>query len=83
MIVTSVIVLAIVGSAVAFKTKVKPWCANTDGSNNCTMITGPKRIVPAPFGQAFKYYPDWDGDGSKCHFANNGLCTATFNLIDD
>lgn len=83
MIVTSAIVITIVICGFAFKTKVKTWCVNRNGSANCTMITGGMKIVPPGWGLQFKYYPEWDGDGTKCFFSNNGLCTATFNLDTD
>jgi len=81
MIVTSVVVLAIVGSAFAFKAKQKSFCVTSDtGSNICTTFVANQKIVSV--GTEFKYYPNWDGDQALCT-ANNTFCTALFELSAD
>jgi len=78
MIVTSVVVLAIVGSAFAFKVKAGAFCvlASSASGDNCTTFIQDKKIDP--FGALqFKYYPAWDGDKATCTAANNHLCTAS------
>jgi hypothetical protein len=85
MIVTSVIVLAIVGSAFAFKVKIGHFCILTtnDPSDNCTTYTGDKRITTSILAKQWKYYPTWDGNPIACTAANNGLCTAIVRLTYD
>jgi hypothetical protein len=77
MIVTSVIVLTIVGSAFAFKVKVWSWCvldANVSGTN-CTTYLHEKRITTEVTFPLYKYYQNWDGNPTVCTAAGNGLCT--------
>lgn len=75
MIVKSVIVLAIVGSAFAFKIKAGAFCvldAAATGSHCTTFITG-KRTVSVG-GIPYKYAQFWDGNKTTCTAANNFLC---------
>ena len=89
MIVTSVIVLAIVGSAFAFKAKVGTFCILTTdavgNTDNCTTYLLSKKITTSTgFGiTEYKYYPTFDGNPTTCTAANNHLCTATFKLQQD
>jgi hypothetical protein len=81
MIVTSVIVLAIVGSAFAFKVKGASFCvlANSSSGSNCTTYIQNKMIVD--IGTEYKYFPAWNGNRTLCTLANNGLCTASVLTI--
>jgi hypothetical protein len=81
MIVTSVVVLAIVGSAFAFKTKKGAFCIADSGTTCTTYIQGQKIVSSG--GTLLKYFPAWDGNGTACTAASNTLCTATFRLTDD
>jgi hypothetical protein len=84
MIVTSVVVLAIVGSAFAFKAKKGAFCildAAASGSTCTTYLQGEKIVTIG--GTSFKYFPAWDGDGTACTASGNTLCTATFKLALD
>ena len=84
MIITSVVVLAIVGSAFAFKAKKGAFCVTSNlSSATCTTIASARKIVTAPDGAAFNYFPAWNGDGTVCTAANNTLCTASFRLATD
>ena len=88
MIVASVVVLAIVGSAFSFKAKVKTWCVLTitDSGDNCTTYTASRKITTSTTPNTFweyKYYPTFDGDPVTCTAANNHLCTASFKLTID
>jgi hypothetical protein len=85
MIVASVAVLAIVGSAFAFKAKVGTFCilTTTDAGDNCTTYTPDKKITTSISGVQWKYYPTFDGNPTTCTAANNHLCTATFRLVGD
>lgn len=85
MIVASVAVLAIVGSAFAFKAKVATFCILTtlDAGDNCTTYTKDKKITTSLAGIQWKYYPTFDGNPTTCTAANNHLCTATFKLTAD
>ena len=62
MIITSAVVIAIVGSAFAFKTKrVGTFCVtfSNSGTPSCYIIHNSKRTT---FGGIFRrYYTDWDG----------------------
>jgi hypothetical protein len=85
MIVTSVIVLTIVGSAIAFKVKGGRFCILTTSdplnTDNCTTYTESKKITTSIAGIQWKYAPCWDQDATTCTAANNHLCTATFRLV--
>jgi hypothetical protein len=82
MIVTSAIILVIVGSAFSFKAKKFPFCVTSNlSSNTCITYIANQKIVS--IGTDFKYYPCWDGDGTACTAANNTLCTASFELSAD
>ena len=82
MIVTSVVVLAIVGSAFAFKAKKGAFCVTSDtSSTTCTTYIANEKIVSGPVN--FKYFPAWDGDGTACTAVSNTLCTASFRLNAD
>ncbi|OQP67821.1 hypothetical protein [Niastella populi] len=85
MIVASVAVLAIVGSAFAFKAKVGRFCIlDIEASGtNCTTYTLANQKITTGAGLEWKYYPTFDGNPTTCTAANNGLCTATFKLTTD
>jgi hypothetical protein len=84
LIVTSVIVLAIVGSAFSFKIKAGAFCVVDNGaSNNCTTHQGGLRITTSILAPRFKYFPAWDGNSAVCTAPNNNLCTALFRLTND
>jgi hypothetical protein len=75
MIVTSVIVLAIVGSAFAFKAKAGAFCVRSvnDPGIDCTTYIQNVRIDP--FGAAqYKHWPDWNGNKVACTASGNGKC---------
>lgn len=75
-IVTSAIVLAIVGSAFAFKAKVGTYCVltNTDSGNTCTTYIQGKKTASSGF-TTYKYAPWFDGDRDACTTTTNHLCT--------
>lgn len=84
MIVAAVAVLAIVGSAFAFKAKVISFCIlTTDAPGNtinCTRVALNLRTTstaPTPLNgyTEYKYYPNFDGD-PVCTRNGNGKCTA-------
>ena len=78
MIVTSVIVLAIVGSAFAFnEKKLSVFCINIPRpplppDNVCNGFLNGKKIDPN-FGISINYYANWDGASATC----TGLNCAT------
>jgi hypothetical protein len=77
MIVTSVIVLAIVGSAFAFNAKkVGVFCTSTNNNSTCDATIGGKFIVTTG-GTVFNYYQSWSGKASECTGTN---CTPTIRL---
>jgi hypothetical protein len=78
MVITSVIVLAIVGSAFAFKVKRGAFCvlSNSTPGTNCTTYMQNVRIDPLGSTE-YKYYPCWTFDKVQCTAANNGNCTAS------
>lgn len=81
MIVTSVIVLAIAGSALAFKVKGGAWCITTNLSSfNCTTYVQNKQTVVFD-GTQYRHAPFWDGNKTAYTAANNGLCTSPTPLI--
>ena len=86
MIVTSVVVLAIVGGAFAFKAKVGSFCILTSdaaGSDCTTHVDNLKTTSSTGVGiTQYKYYQNWDGDPAACT-GTNGKCTATVNLKGD
>ena len=60
MIVTSVIVLAIVGSAYAFNAKkIGKFCVSEDGDNICDGVLNNSKRSTSGF--LYKYIEDWDG----------------------
>jgi len=76
MIVTSVVVLAIVGSAFAFHAKIFLFCVltSTDPDADCTTALDlPRRTTLSP-GSSYKYYPAFDGDKIACSTTHNGHC---------
>ena len=84
MIITSVIVLAIVGGAFAFKTKAGTLCVVSNTSSDvCTTVKQQFHIVTsgAP-GTNYKYYPNWDGGQAACTDANHN-CTALFRVTTE
>ncbi len=81
MIVTSVIVLAIVGSAFAFNAKkAGSFCvSDSTTSSSCSNIVHTlKRTTTGD--QNNKYYPGWDGSIGAC---TGSLCTAAVTLVQD
>ena len=86
MIVASVIVLAIVGSAFAFKAKTGRFCILTTdavgNTDNCTTIILDRKITTSTgLGiTQYRYAPCWDQDPIACTAANNHLCISTFRL---
>jgi len=85
MIVTSVVVLAIVGSAFAFHAKVGRFCVltTTDPGDNCTTLLDLPRKTTTGAGLAYKFYPCFEGDKTACSTANNHNCTATTTITTD
>jgi hypothetical protein len=78
MIVTSVIVFAIVGSAFTFSgKKLGKFCISVDGDNICDgVINSSKRVTSG--GITVKYCPDWDGAfcvGNTCCIVNMQITT--------
>jgi hypothetical protein len=84
MIVTSVVVLAIVGGAFAFKTKAGAFCIVDAAAldNNCTTYVADVKITTGS-GTSYRYYPAWDGTKTACTPNGGGLCTASFKLTAD
>jgi uncharacterized membrane protein len=83
MIVTSVIVLAIVGSAFAFKVKAGAFCVLTSTASGdvCTAIkTNFRTTTVNDPGLNYKYFQNWDGDATACTTTTNHLCTGTVRL---
>lgn len=65
MIVTSVVVLAIVGSAFAFNAKkVLPFCVTDGTANQNCYIISPSKITTT--GVSLLYYTEWDGSPASC-----------------
>jgi len=84
MIVTSVIVLAIVGSAFSFNSKkYYVFCIDsnttTGGFDDCDGTLQGQFIDPT-LGTTWYYYKDWDGKLSSCTATNNNKCTITIKL---
>ena len=81
-IVTSVIVLAIVGSALAFNAKrIAVICYSTLNTATCD-ATFLKQIVPTG-GTLFLYYSGWRGLLSDCTAAGNQNCTTLARIAAD
>jgi hypothetical protein len=77
MIVTSVIVLAIVGGAFAFKVKTGAFCIlnnNTSGTDCTTFIQNKETGTT---GTSYKYAPFWNGNHIACTATGNHLCTSS------
>lgn len=88
MIVTVVVVLAIVGSAFAFKVKGGARFCVLDinaGGTTCTTYTdcNMKTTTLGNPATAWKYYPFFDGNLVTCTTTNNGLCFETTRLTID
>jgi hypothetical protein len=87
MIVSAVVVLAIVGSAFAFKAKIGRFCVlttvGTGTDDNCTTFLTPDKRTTSVLGAIWKYYPTFDGNQTACTAASNHLCTTTTRLIND
>ena len=82
MIVTSVIVIAIVGSALAFNAKrIAVFCYSTLNTATCD-ATFTKQIVSSG-GTSFTYYSGWKGLVSDCTKAGNQNCITTARFADD
>jgi hypothetical protein len=79
MIVTSVIVLVIVGGAFSFKVKGKGWCVLNSNSSGTDCTTFIQNMKTAFTGTSYKYAPCdvWDGDKTACTAFANHLCTST------
>ena len=80
MIVTSVVVLAIVGSAFAYKAKggIGKFCVTTSsGSGNCYTINNSKRTTDVAVN--LKYIVDWDG--ATC--TTNSPCSTAASFTTD
>jgi hypothetical protein len=77
MIVTSVVVLAIVGSAFAFNAKkVAVFCVTSGTADqNCFTIQGSKRTTGT--GVARLYYTNWDGNLTTCTSGGTGTCNTS------
>jgi hypothetical protein len=80
MIVTSVIVLAIVGGAFAFKVKGGAYCVlnNATTGTDCTTFIQNKQTGAT--GTVYKYAPFFDGNTTACTAANNHYCTSSGTL---
>jgi hypothetical protein len=88
MIITSVVVLAIVGSAFAFKAKTSRFCITAANApdNKCTTFTLANLKITTstgPGSTAYKVYQCYDGDQTACTASTNTLCTATLRLTVD
>jgi hypothetical protein len=83
MIVTSAIVLAIVGSAFAFNAKKgATFCVSTAlTDNHCTtfLVTGMKITTGA---NNFLYFMNWDGDKTKC-VTTSTQCQTGIHIAND
>lgn len=81
MIVTSVVVLAIVGSAFAFNAKkLTKFCVTTSsGVGNCYTIDPSKRTTVVPGSVVLQYATDWDG--SEC--TTNTACNTLARFVHD
>jgi hypothetical protein len=82
LILAAIIVLAIIGSAFAFRAKIAPFCVvdPNANSNNCTTFIQNMKISTKPSDPQWKYYPMWDGVPANCTFANNQNCTVILRL---
>jgi hypothetical protein len=75
MIVTSVIVLAIVGSAFSLNVKKRAFCIVAFGtSSDCTTYITLKKTI-SDLSTSYKYFPCIDFDPVACTATGNGLCT--------
>jgi hypothetical protein len=80
MIVTSVIVLAIVGSAFAFNAKkVAVFCTSTQNNSTCDATIG-SRFIVGTGGTVVNYYQSWSGKASECTATGNTNCAPTIRL---
>ena len=83
MIITSAIVLAIVGSAFAFNAKKADFCIDSDtwsGSpNKCDQVLHAKFIDPMN-GTTFYYYIGWNGNNTQCTAPNNTNCPLSSSI---
>ena len=79
MIVTSIVVLAIVGSAFAFRAKKAEFCLTTNlTSADCTTYTTGTTLKIITSGiQQYRIFKSWDGDGVACTTPNNHNCGST------
>lgn len=77
MIVPSIIILVIIGSALSFKAKIHSFCIldNSTSGTNCTTYSLNKQVTFT--GPQYKYVPcNTNWNKITCTAANNGLCTA-------
>lgn len=80
MIITSVVVLAIVGSAFAFNIE-KGWvyCV-TDGAADQNCFTIQSKRTNKSSDPQFRYYPNWDGFLSSCTSGGTNTCNTLANF---
>jgi hypothetical protein len=75
MVITSVIVLAIVCSAFAFKVKSDTFCVLAYSASGTDCTTYIQNVQRDPLGATqYKYFAAWNGNKILCTLANNGLC---------
>jgi uncharacterized protein YxeA len=82
MIVTSVVVLAIVGSAFAFNAKkIGKFCVTTNltTSGNCITVSPSKRTTSS--GTEYLYYTNWDGASGSCN--STAPCDTRVTIVQD
>jgi hypothetical protein len=80
MIVTSVIVMAIVGSAFTFNVKCGIYCVDTQTPfTNCDATIAGKKIDPVN-GTTIHYYNGWDTNPNTC---TGNVCTSTVKVVSN
>jgi hypothetical protein len=79
MIVTSVVVLAIVGSALAFKVRQATYCISNNGDNTCDTYVDDKKTTSDTEVSSVKYFSGWDGNTTQCVSTSN--CSTTIRLV--
>ena len=85
MIVTSVIVLAIVGSAFAFNAQKKAkFCTSGGTSTTCNTISTflLKRVLTNPTPNVY-YVVDWDGVACSTASSDTHICTVSAEFTTD
>jgi hypothetical protein len=82
MIVTSVIIIAVVSSAFAFKAKkMGNFCYSITFNGICIVSPFGLKAVPAGSPHSAKYYYVIDWDGASCNSASS--CTAAAGFLPD